>query len=1276
MSSGIALKEKIDLCQGQDRHRFRRRLARLDSSAAEHTKLERAINESIARRQRRADMNPTLIYPDDLPVSERRVEIAEAITNHQIVIVCGETGSGKTTQLPKICLDVGRGIDGLIGHTQPRRLAARTVAARIADEMQTKLGDQIGFQTRFQQNLGDRNLVKVMTDGILLAEIRSDRWLNRYDTIILDEAHERSLNVDFLLGYLKRLLVRRDDLKLIVTSATLDVERIAGHFNGAPVIEVKGRTFPVELRYRPLESPEEDADDLDINRAIHDAIVELQEAGRGDCLVFLPGEREIREASKSLRSLRDRFDIHALYARLSSSEQQRIFQRGRKTRIILATNVAETSLTVPGIRYVIDSGTARISRYSWRAQIQRLPGEKISRASASQRAGRCGRTAPGICNRLFAEDDFLSRDEFTQPEIQRTNLAAVILQMASLGLGEIEKFPFIDPPEPRLVGDGYRLLRELQAVNANTRLTSTGELLARLPIDPRLGRMLLAAAQLGSLSEVLVIVTALAVQDPRDRPFDKRQAADEQHARFNQKRSDFSALLELWNYLETQSEELSQSALRRLCRQEFINYKRWRDWRDLHRQLKLSLRELGLTSNSTPSEYDEIHRALLSGLLDHLGHKDEKGGFVGSRNRRFFPFPGSALRNKPPKWIMAAEITETSRVYARTIARIEPQWVEEQGAHLLKRQYSEPHWQKKAARVGGYEKVLLNGLVIHPRRLVDYSKIDEKVSREIFIQHALVYGQWQTRVPVVLDNQALIRSIEDLEARTRRRDILVDEQSLFDFYDSKIPAKVNSGISFAKWYRNLSDGETLRLTENDLLRDPAATAEAAHYPTSWRQETIELPLSYSFEPGSDSDGGTLTIPLVLIDRIDPERCEWLVPGMLEEKVIALIRALPKRLRKNFIPVPDFAHAATEAMTLYQGSLFAALAQVLLRMTAIEVPDSEGNSAIEPHLLMRFAVRGADGEVIATGRSLEKLKQSLTEAIEARAPAAQQTAFERDSVKGWDFGQLPEQVQCEEDGYNIQRIPALAEEGNQVALRLFDDESVASVSMCAGLRRLIMSELKQEVRYLKKNLSHIQRLCLLFAPIGSAELLKDDIILTAIQRCFVEGSDIPRDQDAFDALVRSRRDHLVSEANILAEHVEKILSLHAELRSQLMRELPLSWIEAAQDINAQLDTLIYPGFIVATPTKWLDRLPRYLKAIQLRMGKLNSAPDRDRLRRSEIEPLFARLLQSSAPTSSLSEQLMEYKWLLEELRISMFAQEFGALEKVSVKRLDRLWEQLH
>ncbi|MFT4582354.1 MAG: ATP-dependent helicase HrpA [Gammaproteobacteria bacterium] len=1274
MSQENHLRSEIERCQGRDRHKFRRRAKRA-MEISDRQKLESDIERSISTRELRQRSVPALIYPEELPVSARRKEISEAISNHQVVILAGETGSGKTTQLPKICLEIGRGIDGLIGHTQPRRLAARTVANRIAEEMQTELGDLVGFQTRFQQSLSARNLVKVMTDGILLAETQHDRWLNNYDTIILDEAHERSLNVDFLMGYLKQLLVRRRDLKLIVTSATLDVERIARYFADAPVITVKGRTYPVDVRYRPLLSEADDADDISVNSGIRDTIEELQKIGRGDVLVFLPGEREIREASSALRNLRDRFDVHALYARLSPAEQHRVFHQGAKPRIILSTNVAETSLTVPGIRYVIDTGTARISRYSWRAQIQRLPVEKVSRASANQRAGRCGRTSPGICVRLYSLEDYESREEFTQPEIQRTNLAAVILQMASLGLGEVAQFPFIDPPDLRLIKDGYRLLTELQAVDNAKRLTQIGKQLSRLPIDPRLGRMLVGAAEFDSLSEVLIIVSAIAVQDPRDRPFDKRQAADECHVRFNDARSDFIALLNLWNYLETQSEVLSQSALRRQCVKEFINFKRWREWRDLYRQLRSSLRELDLKVSSNAADYDKIHRALLSGLLDHVGFKNEKGSFLGSRSRNFFPFPGSSLRNKPPKWVIAAEITETTRVYARTLAGIDPQWIESQAAHLLKQQVSEPHWQKSAARTGGFEKLTLNGLVIVARRLVDYSQIDRRTAREIFIRHALVYGEWDSRTPVVRQNQELIMSVEELETRTRRRDILIHEDELYAFYDKRIPEHVCSGASFTKWSRKLDDIEALRLSTEHLVRQGAAAVAEEDYPTTWRQDGFELPLSYRFEPGAADDGVTLTIPMSLLTRVDRSRGDWLVPGLIENKIIALLRALPKRLRKNFIPVPEFARAAVEAMSLSNGQLFERLSAVLFRMTAVDVPQSEWNNDIEPHLLMHYVVSGVDGRTLASGRDLARLRKSLAEEFEARPVTPTQQAFERQEVRGWDFGVLPASMQCQEEDFSIERFPALAEEGERVALRLFDDERVAAINMRRGLRRLIMQELKKEVRYLEKNMPDITGLRMLFLPIGSAAQLNDDLILTAIERSFIDEQEIPNSEEGFAKLISNYRDGLVGEANSLAELVGRILQSHADVRGRLNRDLPLSWIEAAKDIEAQLVGLVYPGFVSATPSKWLERIPRYLKAIEIRMSKLDLTPDRDRQRRSEVEPLFVRIKQLKSEDLKFPDQLLDYKWKLEELRVSLFAQEIGSIEKVSVKRLDKLWDEI-
>ena len=1264
---------------GADRHRLASRLRRLGNhpNADALNELATRIDASRQRRARRQRDLPAIDYPESLPVSARRADIRAAIAAHQVVLVCGETGSGKTTQLPKILLEMGRGIDGLIGHTQPRRLAARAVATRIAEELKSELGTKVGYKVRFTDQTSPDSYIKVMTDGILLAEIQRDRWLGQYDTLIIDEAHERSLNIDFLLGYLKRLLRKRRDLKLVITSATIDAQRIAAHFDDAPIVEVSGRSFPVELRYRPPRSADPDGDDLTLPEAIDAAIDELQAEGRGDVLVFLPGEREIHEISHALRHRRDRFDVLPLYARLPAREQHRIFHPGGRTRIVLATNVAETSLTVPGIRYVIDSGLARISRYSWRAKIQRLPVEKISQASANQRAGRCGRTAPGICIRLYDEEDFEHRPRFTDPEILRTNLAAVILQMANLKLGEVAGFPFIDPPDPRLIRDGYRLLTELQAVDANNRLTPIGRQLARLPIDPRLGRMLLAAERLGCIDEVLIVTTALAAQDPRERPRDRQQAADERHARFNEPGSDFLTLLKLWRHLESQFEALSRSAMQKYCRQHFISFRRWREWRDLHRQIKLALQDLGIRSGGhQAAEPEAIHQALLHGLLDHVGSKEEKQRYLGCRNRKFLIFPGSGLWKKPPRWIMAAEITETSKVYARTNAAIQPQWIERIGAHLLRHQVSEPHWQKRAARVGAFEKLTLYGLVINPKRRIDYGKVDPAGAREIFIRHALVLGEYQTRLTVIRDNRALIDELEALEARSRRRDILVDEQTLYDFYDRLIPADVYSGPLFERWYKRLDDPEILRLTKEKLTRPDTAPVDADAFPEQWRQQGLTLPLEYHFDPASEHDGVTLKIPLPLLPQIDARRCQWLVPGLLEEKVLALIRGLPKSLRRHFVPAPDFARAACEAMTPYDGDLQEALTTTLKRMTGVEIDPAAWSERLPRHLQMRFVILDRNGRPLRSGRDLDTLRGELKGRVKQEKPPRQQHQFEKTGLHDWDFGPLPPVVEQQAAGYTLRRYPALTREGDSIALRLFDTEAEARAAMPAGLRGLLRQRLKQEIRYLDKNLPEIARLCLQFATIGSCQALKDDLYEAAIQYSFLDDlARFPANADDFDALFDGRRGQFVETANEIATTLGKILPRHLAITKRIKGNLPLSLIEACGEIRQQLDAMIHPGFITATPRQWFHEIPRYLEAIQIRLEKLPRQPDKDRLLRVEIAPLIEHLEHITPQQIANDPRLSEYRWLLEELRVSLFAQTLGTRRKVSPQRLDRLWKEI-
>ena len=1028
-SSLRQLRAQLKNCMRADYFRFSRQIHQLEKKPddARENILVDKIDASCQRKIKREGSLPELSWPPELPVCESREEIHEAIKKHQIVLVCGETGSGKTTQLPKICLQAGRGINGTIGHTQPRRLAARAVATRLAEELRSPLGHLVGYQTRFQQQLSENNLVKIMTDGILLAEIQQDRWLNRYDTIIIDEAHERSLNIDFLLGYLKRLLKKRRDLKLIITSATIDADRIARHFDNAPIIEVSGKTYPVEIRYSSPLDEEDEAGNLPSQ--IDSAIDELQAEGRGDVLVFLPGEREIHETYRALRHRRDRFDLLPLYARLPASEQQKIFHPGGRARIILTTNVAETSLTVPGIRYVVDTGLARISRYSWRTKVQRLPTEKISQASANQRAGRCGRTAPGICIRLYTEEDFVQRTEFTDPEIMRTNLASVILQMSAQKLGDIEQFPFIDKPDPRLIRDGFRLLHELQAMDEKRQLLQLGRTLARLPIDPRFGRMLLAANLLGCVAEVLTIVSALTIRDPRERPHDKQQAADEKHERFNDVRSDFITIVNLWQYLEEQNETLSQSRMRKLCQKEFFSYRRWREWRDLHRQIKLALQDQGIKLNQQPADYDQIHQALLSGLLDHVGFREEKQQYLGARNRKMYIFPGSGIGSKLPKWLVAAEISETTKLYARTVASIQPQWVERIGAHLLRHHYSEPHWQKRAAKVGGFEKLTLYGLIINPRRSINYANVDAVVSREIFIRHALIYGEWNTRISVVRDNLQRMSVIEDLEVRLRRRDLLADEEVIFDFYDRVLPAHIHSGAAFEKWYRKLDNPDLLYLSEEKLLQeDEPAPKIDNEFPKSWKQGNLRLTLSYKFEPGAGDDGVTLHIPLAALRQVDAARCQWLVPGLLEEKVLALIKALPKRLRKHFVPAPDFARVAMENLQPYQGSLIETLTQVLGKITGTYVPEEEWNQDIPSHLRMRFVVTGAKKQELGNGRDLNKLQSELADTAKKQKPVKIKRHLERQGITDWNFGELPDFVDCKEEGYEIRRFSCAGRKG--------------------------------------------------------------------------------------------------------------------------------------------------------------------------------------------------------------------------------------------------------
>jgi len=1215
-------------------------------------------------------------YPAELPVAQRREEILKAIAEHQVVILCGETGSGKTTQLPKMCLELGRGIDGFIGHTQPRRIAARSVAARIAEELKVQLGQQVGYKIRFHDRSQPETYIKVMTDGILLAEIQQDRWLKQYDTLIIDEAHERSLNIDFLLGYLKWLLPKRRDLKVIITSATIDPERFSQHFNHAPIINVSGRTYPVDIRYRPLVDVDAQEEfERDQTAAILDAVDELGREAPGDILIFLPGEREIRETAEALRKHHPpATEILPLFARLSSEEQHRIFEPHGRRRIVLATNVAETSLTVPGIKYVVDSGYARISRYSWRAGVQRLPIEKISQASANQRSGRCGRVSHGIAIRLYSEDDYTKRALFTEPEILRTNLAAVILQLATMWVADVEDFPFVEPPDTRLIRDGYKLLFEIGAVDADYNVTPTGHQLAKLPLDPRYGRMLLAALDNGSLREVLVIVSALTLQDPRERPFDKQQAADEKHSRFKDENSDFLSYLKLWDYFHEQRKHLTQNKFRALCQKEFLSYLRLREWHDIHHQLRSMLLEGGAHENETDANPDNIHLSLLTGLLGNIGLKDEEREYLGATGRKFVIFPASGLRKKPPQWLMAAELVETSRLFARTVAKIQPEWVEKLAAHLLRHHYTEPHWEQKAAQVAAFERTSLYGITITPKRKVSYGKIDPDVCREIFIRHALVYGEYRTSAAFFQHNAELVADIEALEAKGRRRDILADEQRLIAFYDAELPAHIVNGHSFERWRKQAEhkDAKLLYLSHEYLMQREAGHERSGQFPDTLSVQGMILPLRYHFDPSADDDGVTVRVPLLGLNQLSPCRFEYLVPGLLEEKITAMIRGLPKQVRKQFVPAPDYARACLESIQPNaETPLQAAVEQHLRRMTGNQIPPAAWAEVELPlHLQIRFEVADDAGKVVKAGRDLDVLKGKVRAQTQQQLAAQPTQSIERTGLITWDFGDLPETHWLETAGMKLRTWPALVDSGNNVAIRLFDNEADATAAHWQGVLRLFLLALPADARDLPKQVPQMQAMCLHYAATGKCEELKDSITRYAFRQTFAPYLTI-RKQDSFAAALAEGRRNLFPQAQELARLLAPSLSTYHEIRKQLKGKVQPAWLEALTDINDHLNHLVYVGFLEALTPKELQHFPRYLKGIQRRLQKLAENPTKDRALRVQIQPYWDQWKQQKGRGSAT---LHEYRWLLEEFRISLFAQELGTARPVSAKRLDTLWKE--
>lgn len=1296
---------RLKKCMLRDVFRFRRRLQKirqeksvdkpghqqfLDESIAQLTK---EIDQSIASVEFRKQRVPAISYPDDLPIAQKSDLIKKTILDNQVTILCGETGSGKTTQLPKICLDIGLGIRGKIGHTQPRRLAARAVSQRIAEELKTELGNEVGFKVRFSDKSNDNSYIKLMTDGILLAECNHDPFLNQYDTIIIDEAHERSLNIDFLLGYLRRLIEKRKDLKIIITSATIDPVRFSKHFNNAPVINVSGRTYPVEVRYRPWQSAESE-DRKDLQQGIVDAINELSKIDRGDILVFLSGERDIRETADALaketanRAL-DNTEVLPLLARLSNAEQNRIFHPSNKRRIVLATNVAETSLTVPGIKYVIDSGVARISRYSWRSKIQRLPIEKVSQASANQRKGRCGRVSAGTCIRLYDEADFNQRKEFTEPEIQRTNLAAVILQMENLRLGHIDDFPFVEPPESRLVNDGYKLLFELGAIDAFNKITKIGKHLGHFPIDPKLSRILLQAKNENALAEVLVIVSALATQDPRERPLDKQQAADEKHAVLTDKLSDFIFYINLWNAYHAEKMVLSANQLRKWCKKNFISWMRMREWIDTHSQIKRMLSNLKLTLNTTAASYEQIHRSLLTGLLANIGYKNEDKEYLGARNNKFNIFPGSKLYKSAPQWIVAAEIVETTRVYARTNARIDVAWIEERAKHLLKYHYSNPHWEKKRSQVVAHEQSSLYGLIINADKKISYGRVNPVEAKEIFIRCALIAGDFESKAKFYVHNRCLIEDLETLEAKSRRRDIIVDENVLYDFYEQRLPDDISDGAKLDKWLRHDPDAaKALFLTADDLMRDDATLVSNDLFPDFLEMNGSRFPIEYHFDPRNHCDGITLVTPVAAVNAINPQRCEWLIPGLLQEKVVAVIKSLPKQLRKNFVPVPNYAEACLQALTPSDTALVTAIANHLKKMTGVKIPyDAWNIQNISPHLLMNFRVLGIDGRVLEEGRDLPSIKNNLsgladdatgfdTEAgSSVGVEAGEDEIYKQDDVGLDILDKLTETLEINLQGVKIKLYPALVKQGKQVNLRALESKRIATAETSRALRQLIINALPEQIKNLKRSIPDIQHLCLKYSDFGRCDDLKLDIINKTIDDVFLYEN--IQSEAEFDLRLEKGRGELHEKAKQWSALLTDILDEYRAIK-KIMKKSALSQLDIVSDIQGQLNYLFPENFITAIDREWLQQYPRYLIAINKRFDKSKTNAVRDRQSRIEFSKLwdeYVKRQESLLKQHIESEQLNHYRWMLEEYRVSLFAQELKTRFPISEKRLKAFWNEL-
>ncbi|MFJ2111242.1 MULTISPECIES: ATP-dependent RNA helicase HrpA [unclassified Streptomyces] len=1282
-----------------------RRIRKPEARQAVLDEIAVQTGKAAERIRARGARVPAVSYPEQLPVSQKKDTILEAIRDHQVVIVAGETGSGKTTQIPKICLELGRGVRGMIGHTQPRRIAARTVAERVADELDTPLGEAVGWKVRFTDQVNqDATFIKLMTDGILLAEVQTDRELLAYDTIIIDEAHERSLNIDFLLGYLAQLLPRRPDLKVVITSATIDPERFSRHFGDAPIVEVSGRTYPVEVRYRPLLEEGGSDGDRDQITAIADAVEELQYEEPGDILVFLSGEREIRDTAEALQKLPHRnTEVLPLYARLSHAEQNRVFQRHSGRRIVLATNVAETSLTVPGIKYVIDPGNARISRYSHRTKVQRLPIERISQASANQRKGRCGRTSDGICIRLYAEDDFEARPEFTDAEILRTNLASVILQMTAAGLGDIEKFPFIDPPDHRNIRDGVQLLQELGAFDSSPaaqkdpkkKLTPLGRKLSQLPVDPRLARMVIEADRNGCAREVMVIAAALSIQDPRERPAEKQAQADQQHARFKDETSDFLAFINLWRYVREQQKTLSSSAFRRMCKSEYLNFLRIREWQDIYSQLRTVAKQMGIHLNEEDAGDQSIHVSLLSGLLSHIGMKDVKdagaaGGkptakneYLGARSAKFAVFPGSALFKKPPRFLMSAELVETSRLWARVNAKVEPEWIEPLAGHLLKRTYSEPHWEKDLAAVVAYEKVTLYGVPIVAQRKVNFGRIDPEASRELFIRNALVEGDWRTHHQFFHDNRKLLGEVEELEHRARRRDILVDDETLYDFYDQRVPDEVVSGAHFDSWWKakRRDEPELLDFERSMLINEKAGSVTKDDYPDSWRQGPLKFRVTYQFEPGADADGVTVHVPLQVLNQVTSEGFDWQIPGLREEVVVELIRSLPKPVRRHYVPAPNYAGAFLDRAVPLQEPLPVTLARELQRMVGVPVAaDDFDLSRVPDHLKITFRVVDERRRKIAEDKDLDALKlrlrpkarQALSQAAAATAERAGGETIERAGLTDWTIGTLVRVFETRRAGQPVKAYPALVDQGATVAVRLFDTEAEQQQAMWAGTRRLILLNIPvNPAKFASDKLTNQHKLALSRNPHGSVQALFEDCATAAADKLIADHGGPAWDEESFRKLYDKVRADLVDATVRTVDQVQQILAAWQACERRLKATGSLVLVRNVQDVRDQLTALVPAGFVTRTGLRRLPDLMRYLVAADRRLQQMPTAVQRDTTRMEKVHEMrdeYAWLLEQLPQGRPVPREVLDIRWMIEELRVSYFAHALGTAYPVSDKRI--------